>query len=458
MTLDDAPMDGLDLAIRREAASLRNHVMPTAYTDDAWDDFLMEREAPLLELRRNHTQHRRRIAIAVGLVAALIVAAVIVRTIVDRDSTRLPVISPAPTTAPAPSTHGDYAAVELGTDQKLVAVRNDGTRTVIGTIPHHVVAAVRASNWKGWLGPMFSSIEVSAKGWVAVTGRLSGGFWFFDLHHPDDPGRFVAIPEPSGGDDSHGAWNPDGTLFAAVARGRYAVIVDPTTFEQSQLTSSQPPLGPAVTWTADGSGILTGQPAELCATTNPALTIVPLDGGAESQSIPRLAGGQPHLAEGGKKLNPEPCPPTTAQWPVAQVTVSSGSERTVWVSADDVRSTVLQFYACAFASKSDSLWVVGIDSTDPRRAVLYDVQSPHLVRAASTIELPAGSYQTIFAARSVDVAPDDSAVVVGLDLAPGTAYTVLAYRLVPTDGSEPTELRAQFVGFTPTTLVDELSS
>jgi hypothetical protein len=127
------------------------------------------------------------------------------------------------------------------------------------------------------------------------------------------------------------------------------------------------------------------------------------------------------------------------------------------VSADDVRPTVLQFYACAFASTSDSLWVVGIDSTDSRRAVLYDVRSPRLVRTANTIELPAGSFQTIYAARSVDVAADDSAVVVGLDLYPGAGGPPLDYyHLVPTDGSEPTELRGQYVGFLPTALVDEL--
>ena len=41
MTIDDVPMDELDLAIRREAATLRNQLATSAHTDEAWDDFLV---------------------------------------------------------------------------------------------------------------------------------------------------------------------------------------------------------------------------------------------------------------------------------------------------------------------------------------------------------------------------------------------------------------------------------
>ncbi len=401
MTIDDVPMDELDLAIRREAATLRNQLATSAHTDEAWDDFLVGHASRVVE--PHHWQgRRRRLAIAVGLVAALVVAALIVRTIVDRNSTQLPVISPAPSTVVA--TDARYAAVTLGTHQRLFAVRNDGTRTVIGTIPPEVVGAVRSAYGPNYVGDLFAQVSVSATGWVAVTASESTGFWFFDLQHPETPARFVTIPGQTIANDSRIAWNPTGTLLAVAVLDTPTVIVDPTTSKVTAPSDGRLLVGDPPIWTTDGTGTIT----------------------------------------------------SPSQTAFGEISVEQRGERQAWASSTDVQPAEL--LDSTVSSNGDSLWVLAAVGTGSKRIELDHVPSPHVVRTVNTLGRPNTEVREVDSAFMVAVAPDDASAVVGLHYSSGTVYDAPSYHLVPTDGSEPTDLRGPFAGFVPVTLVDELGT
>ncbi len=471
MTIDDAPMDELDLAIRREAAALRSQVDASAATDSAWVDFVGARTAPVIRLgEADARRNRRRMAVAIGMVAALIATVVIVRQLLDDDSTRQPIIRPAPdlstvtvestavpetvpTTTPAlgdvPSIDPPYSAVMLNGGSDLVAVGTDGVGARFTTIPPSEAG-------------LYVKVDLSNAGWVAETGLMSEGFWFYNLRDPEGTRRFVALAGPSSGSTSRGTWSPDGTLYAAVERDTTAAVIDPKTGLITRRPSTNPPVGYPPTWTEDGKGILTGEPAPTClepgADNQRTLSIVWIAGGAEqSWTIP---GAVYPIADGfngfgsGTWASDDLCgtPPSDgSQQALTDVAVvdatSLSSVATPWIAATDVAPGLLR--DSVFASQAPELWVVAERGPGDRFVQLYRVTGPGQYEVVNTLTaaVAEGSYVMI-----AGVAPDNSAVVVH---AIGPSDRGRFY-LMPTDGSPPTTLDGEFGGFVPTSLIEDL--
>jgi hypothetical protein len=441
MTIDDAPMDELDLAIRREADALRVQVGSSAHTDTAWEDFGFARSATVISLEDVVVARRRwRIAVAVGMVAALIAAVVIVREIRD-NPTKLPIIGPPSSTTVVAATASGFATLTLRNVGGLNAIGPDRTEHPIAGVPSPAVDS-------------FVQLDVSATGWVAETGIASNGFWFFQLRDPAGSRHFVDIAELPGGRTSRGAWSPDGTLYATVESGTTLVIVHPDTRVVTRLPSAHPPIGHRPTWTADGSGILAGQLASPCVTNGDTaartLTIIPIDGSPEITAIPALADGMNHVTTGGLWSNDNQCGtfyPTDAQPSLSDVVVVGPNGTTSWFDAPNAPARLRQ---SVFATTRQELWVLAERDRVTRVVDLYRASAPHDVHVVNTLGVGVDGESKVYIAA---VAPDDTAVVV---LVSGVAQR--AFYLVPTDGSPTTALDGEFAGFVPMSLVDELGS
>jgi hypothetical protein len=462
VSIDDAPMDELDMAIAREAAALRAATARTAQTDLAWEEFEAVRKGTRLIVTEDRG-HRGRwaIAVAAGLVAATVSTLVILQQIREPAPTDHPdittpapsTLSPTPTTAVVPASSSDAVVVSLTKSGDLVASGSDGTQHVLGQVPAAVVES-EATHYAPGATPYLHAF-VSATGWVAVTGVASEGFWFFDLNDPSREARFVALEGPPGGHESQGSWNPAGTLFAAVELSRTAAIIDPATGELTKLDSTDPPVGYPPTWTADGSGILTGAAAPACvtgATTEPrSLAIAPITGEPELASVPALADGRNHVAGDGIWSNDNRCgadPQDGSLAPLTDVVVVGPTGAQTWIDGSDVAPAVVK--GSVFASTRPTLWALTGDDGS-RQMALYEVSSPHTLRVVNAVVdgVIDGSFAFISA-----VAPDDSAVVVLMN-GPGGDQT---FYLLPTDGSRTATLDGNFAGFIPRSLVDDLST
>ena len=468
MSLDDAPRDELDGAICREVAVLRDHLAKFNDTDVEWQEF----EAALAGRRVISgvppTSRRWLGAIAAGAVAALIAALVVVQTSrqdtplrlpdvttpATPDTTVVPVTTATPTSTPATSGESSVGTTAVNDDGELVATRPDGTRQSLGQIPSVILASERiVGGWAPGATPYVGAF-VSSTGWVAITGMVSEGFWFYDLGDSSRAPRFVDLAGLPGGHTSAGSWNPAGTLFAAVELGRTAAIIDPATGEISRLDSTDAPLGYPPTWTADGSGLLTGSQPPACVTADPtvsrSLGIVPIDGGPEITMIPALADGRNLVAPDGIWAHDDTCGPESSAGitPISDVVVVGPHGPQSWVGATDVAPAVLS--GSAFASTRSTLWVVALDSASGQIR-LYDVTAPSDIRLANVVE--EASVDGEFALIS-SVAADDSAVVVLVD-GPGSRRSFV---LVPTDGSPTTTLEGEFGGFVPLPLLDALET
>ncbi len=438
MTIDDAPMDDLDLAIRREAAALRAEVRASADTDSAWDDFGIARSATVISLEDVVAARRRwRIAAAVGVAAALIVAVVIVREVRSNDRTKLPVISPTPSTVVEP-TESSYSA--------LVRRRQTGHLHLFAVAPDRTVRPLP----EGPLEPRETEVfDVSSAGWVAQSGGVSEGFWFFDLRDPEGTRRFVDLAGWPGGHTSRGTWSPDGTQYASLELGETAVVIDPATGAVTRLPSTTPPFSYPPTWTADGKGILAGPTPNTCFTGDEidtsTLRIIPVDGGPETSTIPELAGPMNRLLFGPWASDECGLPGEGGTHTVTSaVVVEDPAGKTTWIDAADIaRSSLI---SSTFGSDSRTLWVLAERDRLGRVFDLYAARSPHQERLVNTIEETSALGSTLSIAA---MAPDESAVVVVARSSPVT----VDYYLVPTDGSPPFLLDGDFLGFVPASLV-----
>ena len=442
MSIDDAPMDELDTAIAREAAALRASTARTAQTDIAWEEFESARSGTRLFVTEDH-RHRGRwgIAVVAGLVAAMVSTLVILQQIREPAPTDHPDIttpapsstsSPTQTTAVVPASSNDPVVVTLHKNGELVAYGSDGTEHVLGQVPA-AVGESEASHYSPGATPYLHAF-VSATGWVAVTGFASEGFWFFDLADPSREARFVELQGRPGGHESQGAWNPAGTLFATVELSRTAVIIDPASGTLTRLDSTNPPVGYPPTWTADGSGILTGTPPPVCVTGTSApsreFAVAPIDGSAEVPQADDLADGPNNVLSDGIWSNDNRC--ATDQW----------------VDATDLAPSVLK--ASAFATTRPTLWALTEDRNS-RQVALYEVSAAHITRLVNTVAngVVDGSFAFVAA-----VAPDDSALVVLMNVPDGNQ----TFYVLPTDGTPTATLDGGFAGFVPLSLIDDLAT
>jgi hypothetical protein len=391
------------------------------------------------------------------VVAALVVAATACGE--SRRETVTTTHSGSVTTASmaAPSTQPTVVATEVTADGELVATRPDGTRQHLGQIPSVILKSRQiAGGWPPGTTPYVGAF-VSAKGWVAVTGMVSEGFWFFRLGDPSRPPRFVDLDGLPGGHTSAGIWNPAGTLFAAVENGRTAAVIDPTG-ETWRLKSADAPIGYPPTWTADGSGLLTGREPPPCVSADPtvsrSLGIVPIDGRPVTTAIPALADGRSLVAAGGIWAHEDRCPSASTPdlTPFSNIAVVAPGGPRSWVDGTDVAGAAL--YHSVFASTRPTLWVLAVEraSSEVR---LYDAHGPHTVRLANTVQVTQkGVWADESFAQILSVAADDSAVVVLVD---GRGLR-RRFVLVPTDGGPATTLNGEFAGFVPRSLLDALAA
>jgi hypothetical protein len=361
----------------------------------------------------------------------------------------------AAVTAPAPS--AAVAATEvIAATGDLVATRPGGTRQRLGRIPSVILRSRQivgsrpmgfAGDWPPSATP-YVSASVSASGWVAVTGVVSEGFWFFHLGAPSREPRFVSVAGWPGGHMSRGTWNPAGTLFATVENGRNAVVIEPTR-GFSRLKSADAPVGYLPTWTADGSGLLTGSEPPVCVTAAPivsrSLGIVPIDGGPVTAAIPDLADGGNGVAAGGIWAHADTC--RAASKGPEIVVVASGRPQS-WVDSRDVAGGALVGFS--FASTRPTLWALAVAPASSELR-LYDVRGPHSVRLANTLEADG----TVVGIMSV--AADDSAVIVAVDDRTATIWR-RTFALVPTDGGPVTTLKGEFSGFVPLSMLERLAA
>ena len=440
MTIDDAPMDGLDLAIRREAAVLHAQVDSTADTDDAWDDFCIARSATVITLADVAAARRRwRIAAAVGMAAALIAAVVVVRDIRNHDRTKLPIISPpASSTTVAESSKSDYSALVRRRESghlHLFAVAPDGTERPLPDGP---------------LQPEQASVfDVSSAGWVAEGGDASEGFWFFNLRDPQGTYRFVDLAGWPGGHMSRGAWSPDGTTYASVELGTTAVVIDPVTGTVTRLPSETPPFSYPPTWTADGKGILAGPTPITCFTGDDidpsTLRIIPIDGGPASSTVPPLAGAMNRIVFGPWMSDECGVPGEEGRQQVtSDVVIEDRFGKTTWIDATDIEPGSL--ISSNLVASGRTLWLLTQRFEGVRVLDLYSVAAPHRTQLANTLNGAAAAGSSVGIAA---VAPDESAVVV-VARHPQSSDD---YYLVPTDGSTPFLLDGDFLGFVPTHVV-----
>jgi|GEM_PF-4701865 len=449
MSLAREPLDELDVKILQAAAALREHVEASASTDLAWADFEATRTGAVAFVRPSRDDRRGWMVMAtVGMVAVLVATLVLVRVANEKP----PTVRPAGPTITSESYEGTVARL----NGDLVVVGVDGNEQVIGHIPASVLQSEQlVGGWPGGVNKYLRA-ELSSAGWVAVTGFVSEGFWFFDLRDPSVSPRWVALAGRTSGSTSAGTWNPDGTLYAAVEQDTTAVIIDPATGQLSRLPSVDPPIGYPPTWTADGSGILTGE-AVRCDGRSPIrqrrLAIVPIDGGPESENIPDLADGLQDVSSGGMWATDNQCTadprgtPDPFADPSALVVAKSPSGAETWVDAAKITPEVLRH--SVFATTRPTMWVLTTEDGNPARVLLHEIASPQSDRVVNTFTYDSASPQQYVI---VGVAPDDSTVLVLVNGQHRKFY------LVPTDGSPAVELDGEFAGFVPRSMLDGLSA
>ena len=447
MSLAREPMNDLDVKIMQEAAALREHVEASASTDLAWADFEARRTGAVAFVRPSRDDRRGWMVMAtVGMAAAVLATLVLVRVANEKP----PSVRPSGPTITPESYEGTVARL----NGDLVVVGVDGNEQVIGHIPASVLQSEQlVGGWPSGVAEYLRA-DLSSAGWVAVTGFVSEGFWFFDLRDPSLAPRWVALAGRTSGSTSAGTWNPDGTLFAAVEKDTTAVIIDPATGQLSRLPSVDPPLGYPPTWTADGSGILTGETVR-CDGGFPSaqrrLAIVPIDGGPESDVIPDLADGLQGVSTGGMWATDDRCTADAGGTPdllagaSAVVVARSPSGVETWVDAAKITPEVLRH--SVFATTRPALWVLTTEEGSPARFLLHEVAAPQSDRVVNTVTFNSAIPQQYVI---VGVAPDDSAVVV---LVTGPSDGQKFY-LVPTDGSPVVQLDDEFAGFVPRSMLN----
>jgi hypothetical protein len=233
---------------------------------------------------------------------------------------------------------------------------------------------------------------------------------------------------------------------------RTPAIIDPVTGDITRLESVHPPIGHPPTWTADGTAILVGDPVSECVERGAPtrdLTVVPIAGGPETNTVPALTDGLDHVSRGGMWSNDNRCQtasPDGTMTPVSEIVVVGPTGPTTWVDATDVDSAEL--IGSAFATTRPTLWVLAADAPS-RRMLLYEVSSPHGAQLVNAIDDDVVDGSFLFVAA---VGPDDSSVVVLTNGPNGERE----FYLVPTDGSPATTLEGEFSGFVPSALVDSL--
>jgi hypothetical protein len=419
------PKDELDATLFRHAAALRRSI-GDAETEAAWTEFEAALADGAAHDERDGRGRRRWVIVAVaGMVAALLI------TLLVLDVTRVaaPDLRPVATTPRPPDSIGpapepessDFVAMTKRPTGAVVAVAADGWQQAIASPSTELIA------------------DISASGWVAGTGGMSEGFYFFNLHDPDETLRFVDLAGLPGGHTSRGKWNPDGTLYAAVEGGRTLAIIDPATGDISRLQSAHPPIGYPPTWTADGTGVLTGVAEESCSDgrrDDREFAIVPIDGGAESSTIPALADGLNRVSAGGASVTGVSRARCVGEVDSASLEIVQPSGRAEQVSL--APGLLLDF---VFASTNSAVWV--LSSGADGRPALVEVGSSGDAAVVNTFDDPSSGIPYI-----AGVAPDDSMVAV--QRWEGSRARTW---LVPTDGSLVIEVDGQFAGFVPRALL-----
>lgn len=214
MTVDDVPMDELDLAIRREALALRDHIASSTQTDADWDDFTVARTATIIPLRHSPSAHHgRRVAVAVAAVAVLVVALWLTRQTRDESPVR-------------PPSSGYTVVVQRG-GGGLFAIGADGQGRPFTRLPLPLEAG--------------ATFDVSTVGWVAEARPDEVGLWVYDLRDQIGTRRFVPITLAPG--EAEGSWSPDGTSYTIVDSGGSPVIVHIDTGIVTRLPGTDPPFG-----------------------------------------------------------------------------------------------------------------------------------------------------------------------------------------------------------------------
>jgi hypothetical protein len=420
---------------------------------------LVADEAMRTSNRRTATRRGRRL---VALVAAVVVVAIVVGLALRERPAKPPIID----TDPTPVSEEAYAVVFVDPEGRLVATQMNGDETVIGRVPSSVIVhrTIQRAEW--------IYANVSATGWVAVTGIMSEGFWFFSLTEPDLAPIFVAVPGLNGGHQSHGAWNPSGTLYAAAELGRTVVVIDPRTGELTKLAHDDPAFGYPPVWSADGTGLVVTGEAPACisapgAVTPRRLSLLPIDGGPVVDAVPQLVADRSEVGRGGAWLGSaylvggvsERCGPApTGPQPVVVV---EGDEATTWIGPNDVAPG--QISDAVFSNTRKALWVLTMTEAVAPELDLYLVDPPvtgaggRNARPAPIVTAPQGGYAST---RIAAIAPDDSIVVVAEGFQQGEQGSALL--AVPTDGSPPVRFGREdsgswdFAGFITTSLLTEL--
>ena len=306
----------------------------------------------------------------------------------------------------------------------VFAVRPDGGEALVRHVPDSVVpAGDKLTESYG---------TVSETGWLALGTQLNGAPWpviLIDL--ADASVAPWVVPEARAGGIGP-RWGPTGLVAAPAddSVGQRVVVADPETRTTRILHMGGGLVGggPAIVWTADGSGIVaeTGTGGFVYET-------VPIDGGTASPGVGEVFDAQGEFGRGLAQLRI--CEPSTIcpggdDGRVERVELD-GSAKTIWQQVGGDRAL-----AARFGGRADEYWL-SVDHDGGRQVALIHLEDGR--QDVVAIVNRAADWQWVAAAGE---APDGSMVLVSTIVGDKPAAA-----LVPLDGAPQTFHRGQLAGF-----------
>ncbi|HEY5136645.1 MAG TPA: hypothetical protein VIJ41_12700 [Candidatus Nanopelagicales bacterium] len=406
-------------------------------------------------LARIPVSSRRRTIAQQGSVLAMIVLVLIVGALAVRphlgaapqpvDSRTLTPSVSGPTPVPPPTGPFDVMVLRGTT---LVVLDGSGA-----------VRWSRDLKGSGLIAANLPSTYVSTAGWLSTdnpgphfqTSMAGDSMSLLDLQHPSTPPRTIE------GYVDKQAWSPDGQLlFVMMAtvdnpQGR-SVVIDPATGSMRTLSLSRPPGGgPDPVWAADSTGLLYMDES------NRPSAVTPIDGSPLRPGVPALwFRSSRYIAAGGSWIAQgacNPCGPRETEAGDSQTlrVSDSGGTATTWYAHD---LAPLRLVDTSLTADGNAAWLLLTNTTGAPAVTLARADATRHTRAISSTPVdspPSNGWGII--ANSPDDAMLIAASVTSPDAAKTATFTV--YVLHP-DGSPGLHLDGSFVGWVPSSVVDQL--
>ena len=310
----------------------------------------------------------------------------------------------------------------------VFAVRPDGGEALVRHVSDSIVSGgEKLTEWDG---------TVSTSGWLALGTEWNGAPWPVVLIDLGDPNaKPWVVPEASSGGGGAGPrWGPTGLLAATVADlGHLMVIADPETHSTWTFSTRDGPVGGAIVWTPDGSGIVAAT-----GTGDYGYETVPIDGGAASPGVGEVFDARGEFGRGLARLRicePGTYCPGGDDGRVERVL--DGSTQTIWQQVGEDRA-----FAASFVGPANEYWLTTDHDSGRQVALIHLKEGRQDVVAIVNRD---AAWQFVAVAGE---APDKSMVLASIIVADKPAAA-----LVPVDGAPQSFHSGYFAGF-----VDSASS